>query len=85
MPNFISNALKCVCGWAGPAGGAYNAPPNPLIVRDKPRHKFLATPLMKVNKKFYSQLSQHRFYLECRGMFDEMITNFVFTLHFQVM
>src|SRR6218665_3594635 len=33
-PNLISNALKCVGGWGSapdPAGGAYDAPPNPLV------------------------------------------------------
>src|SRR6218665_1542610 len=35
-PNVISNDLKCAGGWGsapGPAGGAYDAPPDPLIVR----------------------------------------------------
>src|SRR6218665_1613816 len=35
-PHLISNALKCVGGWGSapdPAGGVYDAPPDPLIVR----------------------------------------------------
>src|SRR6218665_3536684 len=35
-PHLISNALKCVGGWGSapdPAGGAYDAPPDPLIVK----------------------------------------------------
>src|SRR6218665_1880881 len=35
-PNVISNDLKCAGGWGSapdPAGGAYDAPPAPLIVR----------------------------------------------------
>jgi len=34
-PHSISNALKCLGGWGSapdPAGGAYDAPPDPLIV-----------------------------------------------------
>src|SRR6218665_2996254 len=34
-PNVISNDLKCAGGWGSapaPAGGAYDAPPDPLIV-----------------------------------------------------
>jgi len=53
--NLISNALKCVGGWGSTpnrAGGAYDAPPNPLIVRGNPsHHKFLATPLMRTFSK----------------------------------
>jgi len=45
----ISNALKWVGGWGStphPAGGAYDAPLNPVIVSENPsHHKFLATPL----------------------------------------
>ena len=35
-PPLISNAAKCFGGWGSapdPAGGAYDAPPDPLIVR----------------------------------------------------
>src|SRR6218665_3604458 len=35
-PHLISKALKCVGGWGSapePTGGAYDAPPDPLIVR----------------------------------------------------
>ena len=38
--HFVPNALKCVGGWGSapdPAGGAYDAPPDPLIVNEGKR------------------------------------------------
>ena len=75
-PNLTSNAQKCVGGWGSapdPAGGAYDAPPDPLIVRSfTPKSEILAPPLeIGVPANGYLQL-HHCLYIDV--IFDQNLS-----------